>query len=245
MDETTRLAIENYMKLNDNQRRGFNVRINGEEHSAESRDGAASIYFPIDGQLMYVAELAMKIIINDGIAYGGGDSSGNACNNWSYGYDTYKTLQEWLRRYEPGSKVDVDCWEGCQCWDYAAAFWRAQVNRNLQTKPGGKGYAWQCWAVSKEVNAGTEFELIYRWQDIKAGDWVIWGNYGTGHIAMALEDYNPQSPITINFRQQDGTTPQRGVFDGPLPFEGLASGDGFNNDNSFQGAFRYKSFHKN
>lgn len=237
MDEATRIAIENYQKLNDNQRRGFNVRINGEEHRATSRQGQATIHFPMDGQMGYISELAMKIIINDGNVSGGGNPD-IPCNNWSYGMNTYPKLTDWLVRYPVGSKVDVDCHYGLHCWDYASAFWRSQVNRNLQTKPGGNGVAWECWVVSRDVNAGTEFELIYEWKSIKAGDWAVWGTNGTGHIAMALEDCPAGGTMsTILFRQQDGTSPQRGVFDGRLPFEGLAG------DNSFIGAFRYKPWH--
>lgn len=238
MDEATRIAIENYRNLNDNPRRGFNVRVNGEEHSASSRNGQATIHFPMDGQLMYISELAMKVIINDGYIPGGGGNNDSACDNWSYGSNSYPTLKDWLVRYPVGSKVDVDCAYACQCWDYASAFWRAQTGRNLQTQQGGNGVAWQCWEVSRYVNAGTEFDLIYEWKNIKAGDWVVWGTNGTGHIAMAMENCPPQGTMaTILFRQQDGVTPQRGVFDSRLPFEGLA------NDNHFIGAFRYKPWH--
>jgi len=524
MDEATRIAIENYIKLNENQRRAFNVRINGEEHRATARKGEATMHFPMDGQLMYISELAMKIIINDGSTV----STDDACNNWSWGGENYLYLEDWLNRYPPGSKVNTDCTYGCQCptagtmilmengkykaiedivvgeqvhgykfvtrntpmkshiievetnigffrvtpnhrfinikreevyatdlkpgdylthdnvcedeplynltkdelkflgfwlgdghkrfknqkmkevgvtvgtdkkedfianlsvvgrwelhsnekakifflsarshpvlfhligkfegkelpqwftkeqyedifdgyfradgytsngrkvmtsvdkkllvgiqygllalhktakiskpryrkstnlcdhpkplycltvtddyfdtvevisvketepdiiyvfnitgdhlyfgdnvqhhncWDYADAFWRAQVNRRLET---GNGMAWGTWGLQRVHNAGTEFELIYKWSDVKKGDWVVWGNNDTGHIAMALEDSSP-SAITLLFRQQDGFTPERGVFDSRLPFEGLAG------DNSFQGAFRYKNWAK-
>lgn len=227
MDEATRIAIENYIKLNENQRRGFNVRINGEEHHATSKNGTATLHFPIDGQLMYVSELAMKLIINDGST----ETDQDGCNNWSYGVNTYPTIADWLNRYPVGSKVNTDCTYGCQCWDYADAFWRSQVNRRLET---GNGMAWGTWGLMRDYNAGDEFELIYRWGDVKRGDWVVWGSNDTGHIAMALEDSNPNA-IMLTFRQQNGLTPDRGVYDGRLPFEGLAY------DNAFIGAFRYKS----
>lgn len=228
MDEATRIALENYRRLNDNQRRGFNVRINGEEHRATSRQGVANIHFPMDGQLMNVSELAMKIIINDGA----NQQTDEGCSNWNWGYNTYIHFDDWLNRYPVGSKVNTDCAYDCQCWDYADAFWRAQVNRRLET---GNKMAWGTWALMRDYNAGTEFELIYEWRNVKRGDWVVWGNNGTGHIAMAMED-SSSSAITLLFRQQDGLTPQRGVFDSRLPFEGLA------HDNSFQGAFRYKGY---
>lgn len=210
------------------------MRINGEEHSTTSKDGVANLYFPMDGQLVYVSELAMKIIINNGETSGGG-GEGSPCDNWAYGVNTYPYLVNWLNRYPVGSHVDVDCAYDQQCWDYASAFWRAQVNRNLET---GNGYAWGCWALKRGVNSGNgkDFALISRWEDIRAGDWVVWGNNDPGHIALALEDCPAGGTnAAILFRQQDGATPRRGVFDSPLMFEGVG------NDNSFQGAFRYNT----
>lgn len=231
MDEATQIAIENQKKLNNNQRRAFNVRVNGEEHSAQSRSGVAQIHFPFDGQTMQVSQLAFKLIINDGIRGGGStDPTDDPYHNWSWGLQTYKTYQEWLNRYPVNSRVNVDNQYDCQCWDYAAAFWRAQVNRNLLT---GNGYAWGCWALEKDNNAGKDFDLIYNWKDIKPGDWAVWGKVGTGHIAMALS-CPLTSTGTATFRDQNGP-------------QGMKVGDNvwgptWSDGNVFLGAFRYKNW---
>lgn len=230
MDELTRLTVENYHKLNNSQRRAFNVRINGEEHSGSSRNGVAQIHFPIDGQLMQVSELAFKLIINDGFVAGGGDDS-SACTNWKWGLLTYPTYQSWLTRYPVGSQVNVDCTFGCQCVDYSSAFWRAQVNRNLVT---GNGYAWGIW-VNRSTNAGDDFQLIYSWNSIQPGDWVVWGNNGTGHIAMAMSCPNP-STSQILFRNQNAIGSGNGA-----PMTDNIYGPTLGS-NTFQGAFRFKNW---
>lgn len=233
MDDGTQISIENYKKLNNNQRRAFNVRINGEEHSATSRNGIAQIYFPVDGQLMQVSQLAFKLIINDGVRAGGSTNPTNdPYKNWSYGLNTYKTYEEWLARYPVGSAVDVDSKYGCQCADYIAAFYAAQVNSFPTTGP--LGYAYELWTVSRETNTRNgAFELIYNWKDIRPGDWVVWGTVGFGHVAMAtscaLTATNP-----VSFRDQNG--PQ-GMVIGQNTY-----GPTWNDGNRFLGAFRYKGW---
>lgn len=229
MDETTRLAIDNSKRLNNNQRRAFNVRINGEEHSATSRNGIAQIHFPMDGQLMQISQLAFKLIINDGVRAGGSvDPTKDPTKNWAYGLDTYKTYEEWLARYPVGSSVDVDGSWGNQCWDYMSAFWRAQCNRNLLTGP--LGYAYEIWTVSAEVNAGDDFDLVFNWRDIRPGDWVIWGSVGFGHDAMAMGC--GLSGGNILFRDQNG--PQGQIIGDNSYGPTLAEGS------RFLGAFRFK-----
>lgn len=232
MDDTTRIAIENQKKLDNNQRRAYNVRVNGEEHSASSRNGVAQIHFPVDGQLMQISQLAFKLIINDGVRSGGSvEPSEDPTKNWAYGVNTYKTYEEWLARYPVGSRVDVDGFLGCQCWDYASAFWRAQCNRNLLT--GSLGYAYECWTVSRAANQGSEFDLVYLWQDIQPGDWVVWGTSGAGHIAMATACAYTSTAV-ISFRDQNG--PQ-GLQVGANMY-----GPDLGNGNRFLGAFRFKNW---
>lgn len=230
MDETSQIVYDNWKKLNTSQRRAFNVRINGEEHSAMSRNGVAQIHFPIDGQLMQVSELAFKLIINDGVRAGGSvDPTNDPTKNWAWGLKTYTTFEEWLKRYPVGSSVDVDGYYSCQCWDYQSAFWRAQANRNFFTGPNS--YVSEAWTVSAEKNAGTEFELIFNWADIQIGDWVVWGGVGTGHDAIALSC--PTSSYgTARFRDQNG---QQGMIIGDNTY-----GPTLSSGNRFLGAWRYK-----
>lgn len=231
MDDAIQIALENQRKLENNQRRAFNVRINGEEHSATSRNGVAQIHFPMDGQMMQISQLAFKLIINDGIRSGGSvDPTDDPTKNWSYGLNTYKTYEEWLARYPVGSRVDVDSVNSCQCIDYQKAFWAAQVNRKLIT--GGVGNAYEIWTISRDINAGTEFDLIYNWADIRPGDWAVWGTNGTGHDAMALACPS-SSYASIPFRDQNG--PQ-GMKIGDNVYGPTLDG------NVFLGAFRYRAW---
>lgn len=250
MDDLSRQVAENTQDLNNGQRRAFNVRVNGEEHSAESQAGTVNILFPVDGQLMQVSELAFKLIINDGVMSGTGNP-GNPCENWNYGEKTYATYTEWLQRYPVGSQIDVDCFAGCQCFDYAAAFWRAQVNRNLLTacpdeRAQGKwwaGKALGCWVstCARTANLGTEFIAITDWNELQGGDWVVWGSYdstytGPGHIAMATGRPSSDTSSTLPVLQQNGDSSNPNVGSplnvGQLRREGGSYGD-------FLGAFRY------
>lgn len=232
MDEAARIAIENQRKLNNNQRRAFNVRVNGEEHSATSRNGIAQIHFPTDGQIMKISQLAFKLIINDGNRAGGSvDPSQDPYKNWSYGLSTYKEYQAWLDRYPVGSRVDVDNAYNAQCWDYAAAFWAAQTNSLLATGP--LGYAYEAWTVSAQTNTRNgAFELVYNWKDIRPGDWVIWGTSGAGHIAMAT-GCTLTATASTSFRDQNGS-------------QGMVVGNNTYGPNiganHFLGAFRYKNW---
>lgn len=229
--QAEQIAIENYRKLNQNQRRAFNVRINGEEHSATSRNGSAQIHFPMDGQLMQVSELAFKIIINDGWTNGGGQPGGGGCDNWKYGVNLYPTYQSWINRYPIGSQINVDCSFGCQCVDYASAFWRAQVNRSVVT---GNGYAWGIWGLQKAANLEGGFVPVYKWEEIKKGDWVVWGGDPAlpGHIAMATSCAT-SATSNVNFLEQNASGSAAG---GPLA-AGTHGPDfaGYH----FLGAFRY------
>lgn len=181
MDDLTRQVVENAQKLLESQRRATVVHCNGEEHSAQSVNGEATLFFPTDGLLMQISLYQFKLIINDGVAQN--------TNDWTIGVkvakgiNTYPTLQSWLAAFPEGTAIDQDGYWGAQCWDYADAFWEAQTSRVLLT--GGNHSAKETWLVNADYNAGTEFDKITSWSQIKAGDWIVWSNSGTGHIAMA------------------------------------------------------------
>lgn len=213
------------------------MRINGEEHSADAINGSAVMYFPTDGQMMNVSECAFKLIINNGII-SGQNNPNNACQNWVQGINTYPTYESWLIRYPVGQSINVDCSYGCQCWDYAAAFWYAQVNRRLLTGPNKA--AWECWDVNRVANAGDEFDLITAWKDIKKGDWIVWGYDNYGHIAMALSDSTGAGMTPIMVREQNGAA--NGGWGSPLQ-DRQAYPDN-ESAGQFLGAFRYKKWHE-
>lgn len=244
MEDLTRRVAELERALNSGQRRAFNIRVNGEEHSATSRVGVANILFPIDGQGMTFSECMFKLVFNDG-AGAAPVIPGTACGNFEKGRMLYPTLESWKKRYPIGSGVDVDCSYGMTCWDYAAAFWWGQVNRRLETgvtyadntSSPGNGYAWGTLQDAvRATNLGSEFELITRWSQIQPGDWVVWGNYGTGHIAMAVTcAHNDWEKVGFWQQSGDGNDGGKQVF---------ASQDGSQiwGGNTFQGAFRLKGW---
>ena len=71
-----------------------------------------------------------------------------------------------------------------QCWDYGDYFWVNQCGRALITKAGGNGCARDCWTISRQVNAGKDFDLIYDRYALRVGDWVIFNGGNNGHIGI-------------------------------------------------------------
>lgn len=72
---------------------------------------------------------------------------------------------------------------GAQCVSLALAFWRNYAERNFSTcGTGAASGAWNC----KEQNAGHEFDLITKIEDLQAGDWIIFAGGKYGHVGMAL-----------------------------------------------------------
>ena len=99
------------------------------------------------------------------------------------------TYNEW-RGYALTHGVNVDfCW-GNQCWDLCALLWY-QYGLRLATGPGH--HAYECWTNSRDFNARTPFTKVYRIEDVKRGDVIVFnhhGSYTDGHICFADEDYN-------------------------------------------------------
>lgn len=99
------------------------------------------------------------------------------------------TYEQW-RGYLLTHGVNVDWTFGNQCWDSCALLWY-QYGLRLQTGP--MGAAFECWVVSRNVNARGPFIQITGIENVKKGDCVVFnraGSYWTGHIAFADEDYN-------------------------------------------------------
>lgn len=198
------------------------------EHTASSRGGTAEITLGYDTDLSLCVEWQFKLVITG--------PSGLRYPPIVQGTNTYGTYNLWIEAFPVGSAVNTDGAYGCQCWDYGDAFWLAQVNRHLST--GGTGGAYGCWTVAKTANAGSEFELVTSWSQIKKGDWIVWdrGRFSGdlyGHIAMAAENANGSNPIMC-YGQNQGGTPTAG---GGATLN-LASSTSY----KFLGAFRYKNW---
>lgn len=129
-----------------------------------------------------------------------------------------------------GKGYDIDGACGYQCWDGTALLWQ-QLGRSLMT---GNGCASGCWTLKKDVNAGSQFELITNAKDVKRGDVVVFSTGTHGHIGFADENYN--GPVSIKLLGQN---------QGGLP-KGAKGGAGFNVINmsmaTFLGAFRFKNW---
>lgn len=87
-----------------------------------------------------------------------------------------------------GKSIDTDNYpkngNKYQCWDLADYFWCNQVGRSFITKPGGNGCILDCWNISRNVNAGSEFSIITGFKNLKIGDWAAFGGSKTGHIGI-------------------------------------------------------------
>lgn len=96
---------------------------------------------------------------------------------------------EAFRQATIGKCIDTDGAYGSQCWDLGNLFWRNYAGRSLNTCGTGaaKGTIGNgCW----QRNAGSEFDMVWDRNQIRAGDWVIFGGGQWGHIGMALGGNN-------------------------------------------------------
>lgn len=225
------------IKSMQNQRRSTIVRTYGEEHTAEFVNGTATFYLPVDTDMQYMSELKFKLLVGEVGKSGTIDNPTGG--SVTPGSGTYATMDAWLAAYPVGTYVDTDGWWGAQCWDYANAFWRSQVNRILQT--GSHHSASDTWRQSREVNAGTEFGTFSNKTLIKRGDWIVISSSvdAVGHIALAAEDYGTGSdPSRLKcYGQNQGGT--------PVPQGGAAINLVDLDITNFIGAFRYAGWTTN
>lgn len=102
--------------------------------------------------------------------------------------EQYDTYDHW-RTYALDHGVNVDFSYGNQCWDICCLLW---IQYGLWLYTGPRGYAYECYAVSRDRNAVLPFSKVERKKDIKKGDCLVFFPSGlnfTGHICFADEDY--------------------------------------------------------
>lgn len=233
MDNIEDLIIRNARELKSRgtMRGNSVVREVGKEITGYNpNDYEATFMLTFDPDMAYISELKFKLAIGDPA------SSGGSTPPTVYpGNGRYKRLSDWLNAYPVGRRVDVDGVYGTQCVDYANQFWIEQTNRWV--KCGGIGYAYEMWTVSREVNKGSEFELVYTWADVKRGDWLIFGTSFavSGHVNMALESTNGDANKVIMCRGQNQEA-------GANFTVGLPISDNAFDGRSFIGGFRYKGW---
>lgn len=118
-------------------------------------------------------------------------------------YDTY---DHW-REYALSHGVNVDFRFGNQCWDICCLLW---LQYGLWLYTGPHGYAYECYAVSRDRNAKLPFSKVTRKVDIKRGDCLVFAPSGlnyTGHICFADEDYPNSDRIKcLGQNQGQGTS---------------------------------------
>lgn len=115
-----------------------------------------------------------------------------------------------------------------QCWDYGDYFWVNQCGRSLITKAGGNGCARDCWNISRQVNAGNDFDLIYDKYSLRVGDWVIFNGGNYGHIGIVKSIVKAGSLVELQGENQGS----------------IAVNIVRHSLNDFLGAFRYKAWQK-
>lgn len=103
-----------------------------------------------------------------------------------------------------GGCWNVDGAYGAQCWDLMALYWYSYVGRSLSTCGTGaaKGTIKEgCW----QLNAGTEFTMVWDPTQVQPGDVMVYGNGQWGHIGMAMGYYN-NGYVTLLGQNQGGNT---------------------------------------
>lgn len=126
-----------------------------------------------------------------------------------------------------GKCIDVDGYYGAQCWDEMAAYWINYVGRTLSTCGTGaaKGTIQDgCW----QINAGSEFTMIWDKTQIQPGDIAVYSTGQWGHIGMAMGYYN-NGYFTLLGQNQGGA---------PCPGGGAAGNIINLSTRDFIGAFR-------
>ena len=137
-----------------------------------------------------------------------------------------------LARASQGLGYDVDGYWGYQCWDLAAELWQNIGYGAGYPITGPNHYARECWTNSRDINKGSDFDLIYNIEDLKRGDVIVIDASSissTGHIAICDEDYN--GTTHMNLLGQNQVNPSASV--GHIPTVTNL------NISAFLGAFRY------
>lgn len=121
-----------------------------------------------------------------------------------------------LNRAAQNLGYDVDNFLGYQCWDLAAEVWMnipEFSGLGLYPQTGPNLYASECWTYSRTNNAGSSFDLINSYSNVKRGDCIVIASSPisyTGHIAFADEDYNGTAYMNLLGQNQVDPSPEYG-----------------------------------
>lgn len=218
-----------YNSTQNNQRGATIVRTCGEEHLGIKHVGTNIFYLPHDNDMCYISEFKIKFIFGTG----GADLDPNLASpspNPPVGSRIFSSVDDFMAKAGPGTAWDTLTGnQGAQCVDYANLFWETMTGRSISC---GGNNAKGIWLNARAYNAGTEFELIYNWEDIQKGDWLIWSRGVTGHVAMAIEA--PNGDTVKCYGQNIPSLAQ------PFPGGGTEVCEYTETRATFGGAFRYK-----
>lgn len=130
-----------------------------------------------------------------------------------------------------GNGYDVDGYYGWQCWDGFALFTLSAYGK---IAPTGNGAARGCWELKRDEIASYGMDLIYNKEDVRKGDWLIFGGTQWGHVGMSYSD-NLGGYVKLLGQNQGGNP------------KNSAGGAAFNvinmSLNQFLGAFRPQKWH--
>lgn len=154
--------------------------------------------------------------------HGEWEEKGGIGRHYSVPHDTFENFMN----ATIGKGYDIDEYYGQQCWDYAALLWQ-QLGLSLLT---GNGLAIGCWDLKRDINSGSQFDLIYNVNDLKAGDIVTMRPNHIGFFVGWNGDF-----MRILGQNQGGT---------PCAEGGSAANIVNIAKSSFAGAFRYKAWNK-
>lgn len=227
MDLQSQVAQNTRDNITNNNKRGATIaRVCGEEHNAIASGGTATIFLTCDNDLCYISDYKFKLVFNGGSS--GGWINAPIPTSWSKGPGLWSTFEDFKRAYPIGSALDtIEGNAGAQCTDYANAFWWGAVGRPVNCY----GHAKTIFDGHAAENAGSEFDLITNWADLKPGDWLVWGGSQYGHVAVAV---SRPSGDSITVWEQNGST--GAVY----PAGGKCVGEATAKKANFLGAFRLK-----
>lgn len=126
-------------------------------------------------------------------------------------YDAFRA--DALARSAQGLGYDVDGYFGYQCWDLCAELWQNIGFPSGFPQTGPNLYASECWTVSREINKGSQFTLIYNITELKRGDVIVIDASAisaTGHIAFCDENYNGTTSMNLLGQNQVNPSIQYG-----------------------------------
>lgn len=107
---------------------------------------------------------------------------GEICGLGSYVYAPTDTYQQ-FKDYTYGKCWNIDGFAGAQCWDLSSLHAMNYTKDKRVFSTCGTGAAKDMWTC-KEVNAGTEYDLVFNVNELKVGDIAVFSGGTWGHTGI-------------------------------------------------------------